>query len=748
LINPSMVQRISTLSVKSPLRLFLAASFLILLLALFFETAGAHANLLDAIPAANEQLEKPPALVELFFSEAIESSFSTIEVLDASGVRVDNDDSRVDPVNPLRLSVTLRSLPDGVYTVSWRTLSAVDSHITAGVFPFAVGDVDSAELESAANIDQQITTSTGEIIARWLTYLSTMAVTGGMFFLIVVWRPSMDIAGIKNEIRLPWRRFGTIALLILLLASLLWLLIQAGQAAGVAIAAPWSPALRQVLFSTRFGVLWLARVVLILAALWLVQRIRSGRQQWLIFAAGFLILLTISMGSHAAAEPKPLIPIIADWIHLIAASLWIGGLIQFAIALWILKGAATRIRRGITAILIPRFSTAALLSVGFIALTGSYASFLHVGSLSSFISTAYGRTLLLKLAFFLPMVILGAINLLRTTPKMKLAADEPGSPSPVPLFRRLLSSEVTFGILVLLSVALLTTLPPASVPETAPAIGLTQATEDLEISLEVSPGRPGLNSFQISVTSNGEALSTVRDVSIQFTPTTIELPPSSVKLEEQEDGIFSTEGGYLAVADTWQAQVAVRREDAFDSFANFELDIGGAGANLRQDTRQSIPWHRIAGLLTVLAGVMLVLALAAAFDLNGKAIIAAAVPAVMIVAAGVVVFFDIPEEDVLALVNPIPPNFDSLAAGQELYEANCFPCHGTSGAGDGPVGITLNPPPADLTVHTAPGVHPDGQLYEWVTNGFPGSVMPTFGDILSDEERWNVVNYIRTLALP
>ena len=62
------------------------------------------------------------------------------------------------------------------------------------------------------------------------------------------------------------------------------------------------------------------------------------------------------------------------------------------------------------------------------------------------------------------------------------------------------------------------------------------------------------------------------------------------------------------------------------------------------------------------------------------------------------------------------------------------------------VGLTLNPRPADLTLHATPGVHTDGQLYLWVSDGFPGSVMPAFRKALSDEERWHLVNFIRTMA--
>ena len=96
--------------------------------------------------------------------------------------------------------------------------------------------------------------------------------------------------------------------------------------------------------------------------------------------------------------------------------------------------------------------------------------------------------------------------------------------------------------------------------------------------------------------------------------------------------------------------------------------------------------------------------------------------------------------------NPIPPNSESIAAGASLYAVNCVSCHGASGKGDGPVGIALNPRPADLTQHAMPGAHTDAQLYEWITSGVPGTRMPAFKSTLSDTDRWNLVNFIRTLA--
>jgi mono/diheme cytochrome c family protein len=98
-----------------------------------------------------------------------------------------------------------------------------------------------------------------------------------------------------------------------------------------------------------------------------------------------------------------------------------------------------------------------------------------------------------------------------------------------------------------------------------------------------------------------------------------------------------------------------------------------------------------------------------------------------------------------SLPNPVPATPASLVRGRQIYQANCASCHGVSGRGDGPAGFLLHPPPADLRVHMAAG-HTDAQLFDWITHGVSGTGMPAFGQKLSREDIWNVINYIRTFA--
>src|SRR5436305_12394867 len=113
----------------------------VLLVALLLPaTASAHANLERADPAPGTQLDQPPRQLQLFFSAAVDGSFSRVQVLNGQRDAVDRGDSHVAPNDPRSLVVSLPDqLPNGVYTVSWRTESAVDGHTVNGAYPLIVG---------------------------------------------------------------------------------------------------------------------------------------------------------------------------------------------------------------------------------------------------------------------------------------------------------------------------------------------------------------------------------------------------------------------------------------------------------------------------------------------------------------------------------------------------------------------------------------------------------------------------------
>ncbi len=94
--------------------------------------------------------------------------------------------------------------------------------------------------------------------------------------------------------------------------------------------------------------------------------------------------------------------------------------------------------------------------------------------------------------------------------------------------------------------------------------------------------------------------------------------------------------------------------------------------------------------------------------------------------------------------NPAADTPENVAAGRQLYQQSCVICHGARGLGDGPAALTLNPRPVNLQLHVPQ--HPDGFLEYWIAEGVAGTAMPEWKDKLSEEQRWQLVRYLRELA--
>jgi methionine-rich copper-binding protein CopC len=99
--------------------------------------AGAHAFLDHAAPAVGSTVHGSPSQVKLWFTQQLEPAFSSAQVLDRSGKRVDKTDAKVDASDATVLNVSLPQLAPGTYKVTWRVLS-VDTHVTEGDFTFDV----------------------------------------------------------------------------------------------------------------------------------------------------------------------------------------------------------------------------------------------------------------------------------------------------------------------------------------------------------------------------------------------------------------------------------------------------------------------------------------------------------------------------------------------------------------------------------------------------------------------------------
>jgi mono/diheme cytochrome c family protein len=225
-----------------------------------------------------------------------------------------------------------------------------------------------------------------------------------------------------------------------------------------------------------------------------------------------------------------------------------------------------------------------------------------------------------------------------------------------------------------------------------------------------------------------------------------------VQAQAVGDGRYLASGNFLTMAGGWSAEVSIHRSGAQDQRVTFQVVVGQA-----PDTNRAIfsPARILVNALTMRAAagaVALVLAVLVFLQIlrlrrSRDRRMGLLLGGALLLVGMFVMGTSLAAAYRASLPNPVPATPASLVRGQQIYTANCASCHGLSGRGDGPAGFLLHPPPADLRVHMAAG-HTDAQLFEWITQGVSGTGMPAFGQKLSREDIWNVVNYIRTFADP
>lgn len=697
-------------------------------------TALAHASFVKSDPAPNSASPTPPQRVTIWFTEPLEAGFSRIRLLATDGSPVDRGDSQLDPNDPKVLSVNLNTLPLGTYIVSWQVLSTVDGHVTSGAFPFTVGDVTTGG-NFVATTTEVPPVSPVDVAARGVGYLAQAALVGALAFKLFVWRPAIRRAEIdEGEIdpALTRRSHRVIrsAIIGVAIATVLWALAQlslSGQSPG-----DW--------LVTRVGRIWIGRAATVIALvvladdLVLTPRLRDRKITLATVAAAWLcgqLLLLTTLTSHSAAVPDPALAMFADWIHLLATSIWIGGLIQMVLVAPVaLRRLDAEDRVWLQYSLVFNFSTLAAFGVGGLLISGVYLGTLHVGPPAALFETNYGQTLLFKIVLVMPVMLLGAANLLYIKPRLDKAIDEPASRASQNVqrrYKRLVTFEAIGAACIVAIAGLLSVQPRGRDPQptasnTAP-IELSQSAEAVRVDLRITPARIGINDYEIKVTDQaGQPVSDASQVSLRFKPIGKLIGTSDVQAKPTDAGAYTANGANISLNGTWQIEVAIRRPNAFDQFAAFRVQAEGDGRIVAQSDQPTVldtvirtldiygaPIGAAAILLFALGWVFLV------YHASGSrvwAMIGLILPSVVLIPFAVVslVTFVRDTTPAASLANPFVPDNESIARGETLYQTNCISCHGLAGKGDGVSAAQLNPRPADFTAgHT--DAHPDGDVF-------------------------------------
>jgi copper transport protein len=295
-------------------------------------------------------------------------------------------------------------------------------------------------------ISEDLTTS----IAHGTTLGAIVFLVGLVAFVALVWLPANPVENVEQErvVSFLLCRWMWVLVGLLVVAGLVEISLYAMRASGEAFSLGL---FQEALFDTRVGQIWVMRLALGIltatAATFAAQKVVGAGYRWgVALFLGGLLLATLTLQSHAVAVGG-FLPVAADWLHVTAASLWMGGLLGFPILLTgPLRAMPAETRAKLLGHIVPRFSKVATMAVMSLILTGLVAILLHVPSLSALQSTPYGRALSVKLGLLIFLLALGALNL-------RLRGREP--------FGSLVKYELALAIVIFVATGFLTSLPPA-----------------------------------------------------------------------------------------------------------------------------------------------------------------------------------------------------------------------------------------------------------------------------------------------
>src|SRR6266571_3666888 len=451
----------SRLHITAAQRRLLVAVLLALGLAFAFPAASeAHAILLRSDPAKDAVLPVAPSQVRMWFSEALNPAFSTAVVVNGANKRVDIGNALVSPSDPTEMDVTLKpNLPPAVYIVIYRTDSNVDGHILTGSFLFSVARPDGTVPTLSPGAHPGVNalggnTLTGlytgqldgptlfNLIMITLVELGAVFWVGAQLWLLFVLQPSSEDHEELNESNRQVQqrfeqRFSLPTLLVLLLANVGVLLGQAINITGGNVATAFAPTLLGGLVASgQFGTFWLVRVIVIVLAIRLslyrlqAYRLRPGTRPrlansftlWANLVLGLALFIAIAMSGHAAATSSNtrVYALIGDWLHLVAAALWVGGMMFIATSyLPILRRSTVGERAHSLVTMLPYYSPWAVVGVIIMAVTGPFSATVHLSSWEQLLSTAYGRALVVKILLVGALLLTSAIHVGLLRPRLK-----------------------------------------------------------------------------------------------------------------------------------------------------------------------------------------------------------------------------------------------------------------------------------------------------------------------------------------
>lgn len=510
----------------------------------------AHSSLVSESPTPSSVIADSPDKVQLVFNERLEKELFYIKVLNSNGKSVTSHKASMSK-NQRQLELALPSLSNGIYTVSYKIISA-DGHPVGGSYVFTIGqlteaanDIEKPVLQIGGGLSQDMPFSQYLLFfSRFLFYASLLSLSGWVFWSSLFRPKEAEINEYNLKGALILQRLFLICLLLMIYAQLQELLSE------------WElHDLITLLFQTSVGYSWVYSIAIAILGFFILFRSKLFDMLWIT-----LLLAAKVANGHAMSIKGSSDVIILDWVHLLAASVWIGGLI-YILSHW-------RKFTEYTLSFLPQFSKYAFFSMILLTLSGTLYTIEIVNKISYLLYTQWGILLIIKVSLVLMVLVIGA--LLRYYMKKNQASS----------IKVLVRLDLSLMALIILIVGVFTYLNP--LPVNTPLYWHQMGTT-VHMTTQITPNVPGNNTFSVQIWMPEDIgkpkavqllLTYVNDNSVS----PIEVPIKDLA-EEVDDAIYggfrpyayTVEGPYLPFPGKWALHLTVQDKNNVETQYDTEM---------------------------------------------------------------------------------------------------------------------------------------------------------------------------------
>jgi copper transport protein len=586
--------------------------------------AFAHATLVQTSPAAGQVLGQSPKTVTLGFDESVEVALGAIRVFNSKGQRLDVGGASHPAGQQSRVRVDLPKLENDSYVVTWRVISA-DSHPVQGAFTFQVGraatagNLQSLSQRLLANQGGDSTVGFLYAVARFGVFASLALLIGAAAFLFFVWPEGRESRGAARLVWAGW--IGAVV------ATVVGIALDGAYAAALPLGDAVKPSVISDVLDTRFGRVWLLRLVLLLLAIPLLRLLVNRRPvleyplpRWWRPAAAVVavaLLLTPGLSGHAGTGDLVPLAIIADVAHVGGVSLWLGGLVVLLVVV-LRRQHLDELRE-----VVPRYSRLALAAISVIVVSGAFQAWRQLGSLSNLRDTDYGKILTAKLLAFGVLIITAAFSreIVNRRFRSPRPTPAPAPPPRVPVtaggpplppdagrdegsggdggdddddeaeedawemrnLRRHVGLEAVIAVVILSIAALLVNAAPAVSVNNSGATGVTLQSSQLRVDVTAIPGAPGANELHITayspqgaplaITPSG-GLTEVNEFQVSASLPSRGIAPIPIPVRRIGPGHYIASGIDLPIRGDWNLTVRVLLSETDQAALTGKLPIG------------------------------------------------------------------------------------------------------------------------------------------------------------------------------